>query len=227
MAPVSDRTSTSSPVTGWFSGAPSSFQSGNSSVMARGSITAPDRMWAPGSEPFSSTTTLISLPAFSWMFSCLRRMAGLDRPRGPAPRLYDHDVIFHRPGRARLRFTLVEHGRECTAATFWVSSVNQMLSCCVSVRPSGWRYSSPTMKSSKKRPSHPGLTLMLRQSWTKVPSKTIAVICLTKSWNAPFCGLYHSTVQFSAPIRKRRTIAVLVSDRSSPRFSASSSRPSQ
>ena len=44
------------------SGAPSSFQFGNSSVSATGSITAPLRMCAPGSEPFSSTTTDTSLP---------------------------------------------------------------------------------------------------------------------------------------------------------------------
>ncbi len=50
----------SSPVTGVLSGAPSSFQSGNSSFSARGSNTAPERMWAPTSEPFSTTQTLIS-----------------------------------------------------------------------------------------------------------------------------------------------------------------------
>ncbi len=68
----------SSCVTGWFSGAPRSFQSGNSSVIARGSITAPERMCAPGSLPFSSTTTerLASI--------CLRRIA-VARPAGPAP----------------------------------------------------------------------------------------------------------------------------------------------
>jgi hypothetical protein len=65
-------------VTGWFSGAPRSFQSGISSVMARGSITAPDRMCAPGSEPFSSTTT------DSAASSCLSRIA-VARPAGPAP----------------------------------------------------------------------------------------------------------------------------------------------
>ena len=76
------RNSTSSPVTGWFSGAPSSFQLGNSSFSARGSITAPERMCAPGSEPFSSTTTETSWPAAA--ASCLSRMAAA-RPAGPAP----------------------------------------------------------------------------------------------------------------------------------------------
>ena len=75
---VLPRKSTSSPVTRWFSGAPRSFQSGKSSVIARGSITAPDKMCAPGSLPFSSTTTEISA------FSCFRRMA-VARPAGPPP----------------------------------------------------------------------------------------------------------------------------------------------
>ena len=39
-------------------------QSGNSSVSARGSITAPERMCAPTSEPFSSTQTPISVSVF-------------------------------------------------------------------------------------------------------------------------------------------------------------------
>ena len=76
--PVADRIRTSSPTTGWFSGAPRAFQSGNSSVSALGSMTAPDRMCAPGSEPFSSTTTERS------GLSCLRRIA-VARPAGPAP----------------------------------------------------------------------------------------------------------------------------------------------
>ncbi len=53
-----------SSVTGWFSGAPLSFQSGISSLSARGSMMAPERMCAPGSEPFSSTTTEISRALF-------------------------------------------------------------------------------------------------------------------------------------------------------------------
>ena len=77
-APFSERISTSSPMTGWLSGAPRSFQSGKSSVSACGSMTAPEMMWAPGSEPFSSTTTESSGS------SCFRRMAVVS-PAGPAP----------------------------------------------------------------------------------------------------------------------------------------------
>ena len=61
-----------------FSGAPRSFQSGNSSSIALGSKTAPERICAPTSEPFSTTQTEIS------EFNCLRRIAA-DRPEGPAP----------------------------------------------------------------------------------------------------------------------------------------------
>jgi hypothetical protein len=71
-----------SSVTGWFSGAPISFQFGNSSVIAIGSMMAPDRMCAPGSEPFSSTTTETSLPCS--VASCLSRIA-VDSPAGPPP----------------------------------------------------------------------------------------------------------------------------------------------
>ena len=48
--------------------------------MARGSITAPERMWAPTSEPFSSTTTETSFPVSA--ASCLIRMAA-ESPAGP------------------------------------------------------------------------------------------------------------------------------------------------
>jgi len=64
--------------TGTLSGAPFSFQSGNSSAIARGSMTAPDRMWAPISEPFSIRQTEISGE------SCFRRIAAA-RPAGPPP----------------------------------------------------------------------------------------------------------------------------------------------
>ena len=43
---------------------------------------APDRMCAPGSEPFSSTQTEMSRPAPA--ASCFRRIA-VDSPPGPAP----------------------------------------------------------------------------------------------------------------------------------------------
>ena len=81
-APAGPRTSHRSSVTGVSSGAPIAFQSGKSSFIALGSITAPDRMWAPTSEPFSSTATEISDPASA--ASCFRRMAAAS-PAGPAP----------------------------------------------------------------------------------------------------------------------------------------------
>jgi hypothetical protein len=55
-----------------------SFHWESSSSRARGSITAPERMCAPTSEPFSSTHTEMSGE------SCLRRIAAA-RPAGPAP----------------------------------------------------------------------------------------------------------------------------------------------
>ena len=67
----------------WVStGAPFSFQSGMSSFRPIGSITAPDRMWAPISEPFSIRQT-----DTSWLrsaASCLSRIAA-DSPAGPPP----------------------------------------------------------------------------------------------------------------------------------------------
>ena len=62
MPPFAVRYRNSSARAGVLSGAPFSFQSGISSSSARGSKTAPERMWAPTSEPFSSTVTLISRP---------------------------------------------------------------------------------------------------------------------------------------------------------------------
>src|SRR5262249_22707684 len=53
-------------------------QSGSRRSRPTGSITAPDRMWAPTSEPFSTTTPLMSGA------SCLRRIAAAS-PAGPAP----------------------------------------------------------------------------------------------------------------------------------------------
>jgi len=69
-------------VTGTSASGQSSRQSGSSSSRLRGSITAPDRMCAPTSDPFSSTQTLRSAP-FS-AATCLKRIAA-DRPAGPAP----------------------------------------------------------------------------------------------------------------------------------------------
>ncbi|GIW56984.1 MAG: hypothetical protein KatS3mg082_3388 [Nitrospiraceae bacterium] len=67
---------------GVVSGAPRSFQSGSSSFRDLGSRTAPERMCAPTSEPFSSTTIERSVPFAS--ASCFRRIAAVS-PAGPAP----------------------------------------------------------------------------------------------------------------------------------------------
>ena len=77
-------------VTGTVSGAPLSFQSGISSSSALGSITAPDRMCAPTSLPFSRMQTESSRPASS--ASCFRRIAALQARRAGAD---DHHVIGH------------------------------------------------------------------------------------------------------------------------------------
>ena len=80
-----------SSVTGWLSGAPCSFQSGKSSASARGSITAPDRMCAPTSEPFSTTQTE------NPRRRAARELLQPDRrgePRGAGA--HDHDVVLHR-----------------------------------------------------------------------------------------------------------------------------------
>src|SRR6185436_10186005 len=71
-----------SSVTAWLRGAPCDFQPGKSSPRPRGSITAPERMCAPTSEPFSTTQTENSLPCFA--HSCLRWIA-VASPAGPAP----------------------------------------------------------------------------------------------------------------------------------------------
>ena len=63
-------------------GAPFAFQSGISSFRAWGSKTAPERIWAPISAPFSMTQTDVSRP-FS-AASCFRRIAA-ERPAGPPP----------------------------------------------------------------------------------------------------------------------------------------------
>src|SRR5207249_298362 len=69
-------------VTGTVSGVPLSFQSGISSLSATGSTTAPERICAPTSLPFSRMHTESSRPAA--VASCLRRMPALS-PAGPAP----------------------------------------------------------------------------------------------------------------------------------------------
>src|SRR5690606_17429020 len=84
------RYATSSRRTAVVTGAPRSFQSGNSSSSARGSNTLPDRMWAPISEPFSTTTTLSSRPLSR--ASCPRRHAAA-RPLGPPPTITTSNSI--------------------------------------------------------------------------------------------------------------------------------------
>ena len=69
-------------VTGTVRGLSSSFQSGSNSSSAFGSTTAPERMCAPTSEPFSRMQTLSSRPAS--FASCFRRIAAAS-PAGPAP----------------------------------------------------------------------------------------------------------------------------------------------
>jgi hypothetical protein len=65
---------------------------------ARVSMMAPDRMWAPGSEPFSSTTTETSRSCSA--ASCFRRMAV---GQAGGARTHDHDhVVLHGFARAEL-----------------------------------------------------------------------------------------------------------------------------
>ncbi len=65
-------------------------QSGRRRSSATGSITAPDRIWAPTSEPFSSTTTETSLPLLGG--ELLQPDRG-GEPRGPGAD--DDDVELH------------------------------------------------------------------------------------------------------------------------------------
>ena len=58
-------------------------------------MTAPERMWAPTSEPFSTTTTETSAP-FS-AASCFRRIA-VESPAGPAPTTTTSNAIDSRSG---------------------------------------------------------------------------------------------------------------------------------
>ena len=89
--PCGPRATKRSLVTAVSSGAPLAFQSGNSSFIARGSITAPDRIWAPTSPPFSTTHTLASGA------NCLSRIAA-DRPAGPAPTITTSNSMASRAG---------------------------------------------------------------------------------------------------------------------------------
>ena len=91
--PVSVRNMNLSAVTGVSSGAPRSFQSGISSFRLRGSRTAPDRIWAPTSLPFSIRHTSMFLPAS--LASCFSRIAA-DRPDGPPPTITTSNSITSR-----------------------------------------------------------------------------------------------------------------------------------
>src|SRR5258708_4577556 len=66
-------------------------QSGSRTSRADGSITAPDMMWAPTSEPFSTTRTDVSTD------SCFSRIAAA-RPAGPAPTTTTSNSIDSRAG---------------------------------------------------------------------------------------------------------------------------------
>ena len=68
-----------------------------SAQAAMGSMTAPDKMCAPTSEPFSSTTTDSSRPAAA--ASCLSLMAA-ESPAGPAPTITTSKSIASRGGRS-------------------------------------------------------------------------------------------------------------------------------
>ncbi len=59
--------------------------------MPMGSTTAPERIWAPTSEPFSNTTTDSS------GLTCFRRMAA-ERPAGPAPTITTSNSMLSRSG---------------------------------------------------------------------------------------------------------------------------------
>ena len=84
--PAGPSTTKLSEVTAVLTGAPRSFQSGISAFSPTGSSTAPDRICAPTSEPFSSTTTFRSGSI------CFRRIAA-DRPAGPAPTITTSNSI--------------------------------------------------------------------------------------------------------------------------------------
>ncbi len=66
-------------------------------------MTAPDRICAPTSEPFSTTTTLISGE------SCFRRMAAAS-PAGPAPTITTSNSMLSRGGRSAIFFPLSPSG---------------------------------------------------------------------------------------------------------------------
>ena len=88
--------------TGVSIGAPSrSRQLGSNSSRPAGSKTAPDKICAPTSEPFSTITTLISSPAASAF--CFSRIAA-ERPAGPAPTITTSISIASRSTMVRTHF---------------------------------------------------------------------------------------------------------------------------
>ena len=58
--------------------------------MALGSSTAPDKIWAPTSEPFSTTQMLIS---FSFFAASCASLHAVDNPAGPAPTMTTSNSI--------------------------------------------------------------------------------------------------------------------------------------
>ena len=98
-------------VTGTVSGAPFSFQSGISSFSATGSITAPERIWAPISLPFSRMQTDSSCPAS--LASCLSRMRAHSRPAG----LSSGRSPRHRASGSRVRSCVFLHPPVVAAAS--------------------------------------------------------------------------------------------------------------
>ena len=90
---VSDKNRIFSLVTGVLRGASLFSQSGINSSRARLSRTAPDKICAPTSDPFSTTQTLISQSCF--MLSFFNCMAA-DKPAGPAPTITISISIFSR-----------------------------------------------------------------------------------------------------------------------------------
>ena len=111
ISPAGPRTKNLSSVTSVSTGAPLDFQSGISRLRPTGSMTAPDKICAPTSEPFSKTTTEMSLPVS--MASCFKRMAA-ESPAGPAPTITQSNSIASRGGiaapfRAMWVLSLLEH----------------------------------------------------------------------------------------------------------------------
>ena len=82
-----------SAVTGVSSGAPRPCQSGISSFKLRGSNTAPDKICAPISLPFSIRQTSMSLPAS--FANCFSRIAA-DKPDGPPPTITTSNSMISR-----------------------------------------------------------------------------------------------------------------------------------